>query len=57
MLPAIGLGIGLVGSIGKMIGRGKANKEMKKLMGEDPSYTANPLASQRLALAQTMFNA
>ena len=57
LAAAIGAGVGLVGSIGKMIGRGKANKKMSKLLGEDPAYTENPLARQRLGLAQTMLNA
>jgi hypothetical protein len=56
-LPAIGLGIGLIGGIGKMIGRGKANRTMQQLMKENPAYQENPLARQRLALAQTLFNA
>jgi hypothetical protein len=54
---AIGLGMGIVGGIGKMIARGKANKEMNALLGKDPSYTQNPMAAQRLGLAQTLLNA
>ncbi len=57
MLPLIGLGIGLAGSIGKMIGRGKANREMEQLIKEDPKYSTNPLAGQRLSLARTLLNA
>jgi hypothetical protein len=57
MLPAIGLGIGLIGGVGKMIARSKANKDLKKLMGQDPVYSENPLARQRLGLAQTLLNA
>lgn len=58
MLPLLlGLGVGLAGSIGKMFGRGQANKKMESLMKQDPAYAANPLAGQRLALAQTMLNA
>jgi hypothetical protein len=56
-LPAIGLGIGLIGGVGKMIARSKANKDLKKLMGQDPVYSENPLARQRLGLAQTLLNA
>lgn len=57
MLPLIGLGIGVAGAIGKMIGRGKANKRMAALMAQNPAYEENPLAKQRLGLAQTLLNA
>jgi hypothetical protein len=58
MIPAlVGAGIGIIGSIGKMIGRGKANKQMEGLLRENPVYAANPLAQQRLGLAQTLLNA
>lgn len=56
-LLAIGAGLGLVGGIGKMIGRGKANREMNKLLAQDPTYKENPLAKQRLGLAQQLLNA
>ena len=61
-LPAlIGLGIGLVGGIGKMIGRGKANRELKALAKQDPTYSADPrimqMANQRLGLANTLLAA
>lgn len=52
-----GLGIGLIGGIGKMFGRGKANRRLEKLQAEDPVYTANPLASERLSLSKTLLNA
>lgn len=54
---AIGAGVGLIGTIGNMFSRGKANREMEKLLGQDPAYTENPLARQRLGLAQTLLNA
>lgn len=57
MTPLIGLGVGLVGSIGKAIGRGKANRQMERLLGQDPTYKENPLAAQRLGLAQALLNA
>jgi len=57
MFELAGLATGLIGGIGKMISRGKANKEMGRLMKEDPTYAANPLAAQRLGLAQTLLNA
>lgn len=54
---AIGAAIGIAGSIGKMIGRGVANKKMRNLLKQDPTYSENPIARQRLGLAQTMLNA
>ena len=53
----IGMGIGVLGSIGKMISRGQANRDMKSLISRNPAYQENPLAQQRLSLAQTMLNA
>jgi hypothetical protein len=53
----IGAGLGLIGGIGKGIQRGKANRELKKLMGSMPQYKENPLFAQRLGLAQTLLNA
>ena len=50
-------GVGLLGSIGKMFGRGAANRQMRKLMARMPEYKENPLARQQLGLAQTMLNA
>lgn len=57
MLPAIGLAVGLVGGVGRLFARGKANKEMKALMARNPVYRENPLAKQRLGLAQSLLNA
>jgi hypothetical protein len=57
MLPLIGLGIGLVGGVGRLISRGKANKDLKGLMAKNPTYRENPLAKQRLGLAQSLLNA
>lgn len=57
LLGAIGAGIGILGGIGKMIGRGAANRKMKRLLKEDPVYNENPIAKQRMGLAQTMLNA
>lgn len=53
----VGLGVGLAGAIGKAIGRGKANKQMDTLLAKNPVYSENPLAKQRLGLAQTLLNA
>jgi hypothetical protein len=56
MLPAIGIGLGVAGAIGKIGARARANRDLKRLMKEDPVYTENPLARQRLGLAQTLLN-
>lgn len=60
-LPLIGLGIGLAGAVGKMFGRGKANRELRSLQKEDPTYSADPrimqMANQRLGLANTLLAA
>lgn len=56
-----GIGLGLIGGIGKMFGRGKANRELKALAKQDPTYAADPrimqMANQRLGLANTLLNA
>jgi hypothetical protein len=53
----VGIGVGILGSIGKMIARRKANKDMRNLISRNPQYQANPLAQERLSLAQTLLNA
>lgn len=40
----ISAGVGLAGSIGKMIGRGAANRQMKKLLAEQPKYKYDEMA-------------
>lgn len=57
MLPLIGAAIGAAGTIGNIIGSRKANKRLEQLIGQNPRYQSNPLASQRLALAQQLLNA
>jgi hypothetical protein len=57
MLPLIGVGIGVAGAIGQMFGRGKANGQMGRLMKSNPTYQENPLAKQRLGMAQQLLNA
>lgn len=56
-----GVGLGLIGGIGKMIGRAKANRELKALAKQDPTYSADPrimqMANQRLGLANTLLQA
>jgi hypothetical protein len=56
-IAAVGAGLGLIGGVGKGIQRGKANRELKRLMGSMPQYKENPLFAQRLNLAQTLLNA
>lgn len=56
-LAAIGLATGIIGGIGKIFGRGKANRRLEKLMQNDPLYKANPIAGQRMALARQLLNA
>jgi hypothetical protein len=55
-IAAVGLGIGLIGGVGKLIQAGKANSQLNSLIGQDPKYAANPIAAQRLSLAQTLLN-
>jgi hypothetical protein len=57
MPVTIGLVAAGIGSVGKAIGRSQANKQMRKLLAEQPKYKENPLAGQQYALAQNMFNA
>lgn len=56
-LSIAGLGLGFVGAIGKLFGAHSANKKLDALESSDPTYQANPLAQQRLRLAQTLLNA
>lgn len=51
------IGLGVVGAIGKMIGRGKANRDMRKLLAKNPKYVENPIARQRMGLAAALLNA
>lgn len=53
----LGIGAGLVGGIGKMLGRKKANKQLDALLAKDPQYAENPEAAKRLGLANTLLNA
>lgn len=56
-LSAIGMGVGLIGSIGNIFGSRRANKRLEALIGQNPAYKENPIAGQRLALAQQLLNA
>lgn len=56
-MTAAGLGLGLIGGIGSIFGNAKSNRELNKLLKQDPTYKANPIAGQQLGLAQTLLNA
>lgn len=56
-LSLVGAGIGIIGGIGSLFGAGKSNRALDQLLKQDPSYTANPIAAQRLGLAQQLLNA
>lgn len=51
-----GIGTGIIGSIGKLFGNAKSNRQLGVLAGQDPSYQSSPYASQRLGLAETLLN-
>lgn len=57
MFEIAGLGLGLLGGIGKLFSRGKSNRELEKLMKSNPAYKSNPIAAQRLGLAKQLLNA
>lgn len=44
--------VGAIGALGGLFGGAKSNKEIEKLKKMIPEYEANPLAAQRLGLAQ-----
>lgn len=52
----IGLGLGTVGAIGGLISSFGNNAKLDNLYKQDPAYKANPIAGQRLGLAQTLLN-
>lgn len=52
-----GLGLGLIGGIGSLFGAKRANRRIEQLIKQNPAYKENPLARQRMGLAQTMLNA
>jgi len=56
-MAGVGAGLGLIGGIGKMFGARKANRELEKLLKQNPQYQVNPIAKQRLGLAQSLLNA
>lgn len=56
-LSILGGAVGLIGGIGGLFGARRANRQLDQLLKQNPAYAANPLASQRLGLAQTLLNA
>ena len=56
-VAAIGAGLGLIGGIGKMVGRAGANSRLRQLERDNPAYKENPEAAKRLGLANTILNA
>ncbi len=56
-ISAAGLGLGIIGGIGSIFGNRRANRELEKLIGQNPAYKSNPIAAQRMALAQQLLNA
>lgn len=56
-IPLIGAALGAAGLIGKAFSRGKANREINRLLKQDPQYVSNPIGGERLGLARTLLNA
>jgi hypothetical protein len=52
-----GAALGLAGGIANIFGASSANNKLNALLQQDPTYSANPIAAQRLGLAQTLLNA
>ncbi len=57
MLGLLGAGLGIAGAVGNFIGAGNANRRLNQLMKKNPTYKENPVAAQRLGLAQQLLNA
>jgi hypothetical protein len=55
-IAAVGLGVGLVSGIAGLFHSGSANRKLEQLLKQDPAYSANPIAAQRMGLAQTLLN-
>lgn len=49
-------GLGIVQGVAGAFRAHKANKELDRLLGQDPTYQQNPLAGQQLGLAQQLYN-
>lgn len=53
----ISAGVGGLGAIGGIVNMFTSGSRLRNLMKNDPTYTANPIAAQRMALASTLLNA
>lgn len=51
-----GAGLGLIGGIGSIFSTRRANKDLNKLISQNPTYNINPIAKSRLALAEMLLN-
>lgn len=56
-LSLIGAGVGGLGAIGGIVNMFTSGSRLKSLMAQEPVYQANPVAAQRMALANTLLNA
>jgi hypothetical protein len=59
MLPLLAISaiMSAAGSIGGMFSSASSSKKLDQMLKKDPKYKANPLAAQRLGMAQTLLNA
>ncbi|HEV3223866.1 MAG TPA: hypothetical protein VGZ90_13350 [Puia sp.] len=57
IMQGVGAILGTVGGIAANISGDQLRQNLLRLGGTDPQYQANPLAGQRLSLAQTLLNA
>lgn len=51
-----GAGLALAGGIGSIFATRRANKDLEKLISQNPTYNVNPVAKDRLALAEMLLN-
>lgn len=56
-LSLISAGIGGIGALGGLFNMFGSGNKLKKLYAQEPEYKANPLAADRMSLAQTLLNA
>jgi len=56
-LSLLNLGVGGIGAIGGLVNMFGSGNKLASLYKQDPTYTANPIANQRMGMAQTLLNA
>lgn len=56
-LAIAGAGLGIIGGVANLFGAKRANKKLDQLISQNPAYKSNPIAGQRMALAQQLLNA